>query len=103
MQKCHLLLVTSVKEGWGLVVTEANSQGTPAVVYDVDGLRDSVKDAVTGLVAGLNTPFHLAEKIIHIKNVPNLYSTYRKNCWEASSDITFINSYTQFLKEVRSA
>lgn len=44
MRKSHVLLVTSVKEGWGLVVTEAASQGTPAIVYDVDGLRDSAKD-----------------------------------------------------------
>ena len=37
MQKSHLIAVTSVKEGWGLVVTEANSQSTPAIVYNVDG------------------------------------------------------------------
>ena len=50
MQKCHCLLVTSIKEGWGLVVTEASSQGTPSIVYNVDGLRDSVKNNKTGLV-----------------------------------------------------
>ena len=32
MQKSHLILVASVKEGWGLIV-EANSQGTPVVAY----------------------------------------------------------------------
>jgi len=35
MQKSHVILVTSVKEGWGLIVTEAASQGTPAIVYNV--------------------------------------------------------------------
>ncbi len=50
MQRSHLITVTSLKEGWGLIVTEANSQGTPAVVYDVDGLRDAVKHDETGLV-----------------------------------------------------
>jgi glycosyltransferase involved in cell wall biosynthesis len=39
MQRATVLVATSVKEGWGLIVTEANSMGTPAVVYDVDGLR----------------------------------------------------------------
>jgi glycosyltransferase involved in cell wall biosynthesis len=39
MQAASVLVVTSVKEGWGLIVTEANSMGTPAIVYDVDGLR----------------------------------------------------------------
>ncbi len=54
MRRSHLLLVTSVKEGWGLVVTEAASQGTPSVVYDVDGLRDSVKPSQSGIVTSQN-------------------------------------------------
>jgi glycosyltransferase involved in cell wall biosynthesis len=40
--KAHALLVTSVREGWGLVVTEAAAVGTPSIAYDVPGLRDSV-------------------------------------------------------------
>ena len=39
MRAATVTVVTSVKEGWGLIVTEANSMGTPALVYDVDGLR----------------------------------------------------------------
>ena len=50
MAEAHILLMTSVREGWGLVVTEANACGTPAVVYDVPGLRDSVRNEETGLV-----------------------------------------------------
>ncbi len=50
MAEAHALLMTSVREGWGLVVTEANACGTPAIVYDVPGLRDSVRDDLTGLV-----------------------------------------------------
>jgi glycosyltransferase involved in cell wall biosynthesis len=43
MRRATVLCSTSVKEGWGLVVTEANSMGTPAVVYDIDGLRSASK------------------------------------------------------------
>jgi glycosyltransferase involved in cell wall biosynthesis len=42
MSAAHVLLITSLREGWGLVVTEANIAGTPAVGYDVPGLRDSI-------------------------------------------------------------
>ncbi len=42
MAAAHALLVTSVREGWGLVVTEAASVGTPSIGYDVPGLRDSI-------------------------------------------------------------
>jgi glycosyltransferase involved in cell wall biosynthesis len=50
MAQAHMLLLASAREGWGLVVTEANACGTPAVVYDVAGLRDSVRHESTGLV-----------------------------------------------------
>lgn len=42
MQRAHVLVATSVREGWGLVVTEAAAMGTPTIAYDVPGLRDSV-------------------------------------------------------------
>ncbi|MFG2222074.1 glycosyltransferase family 4 protein [Streptomyces sp. NPDC048644] len=46
-----LLLHPSLVEGWGLVVMEAAARGTPAVGFDIPGLRDSVDDGVTGLLA----------------------------------------------------
>ncbi|WP_436760414.1 glycosyltransferase family 4 protein [Streptosporangium sp. V21-05] len=35
-------------EGWGLTVIEAAALGVPTVAFDVAGLRDSVRDGVTG-------------------------------------------------------
>ena len=49
LARAHVLLVTSVREGWGLVVTEAAGLGTPAIGYDVPGLRDSLR-ASNGVV-----------------------------------------------------
>ena len=43
-----LHLNTSQGEGWGLCVLEAAALGVPTVAYDVDGLRDSVRDGQTG-------------------------------------------------------
>jgi glycosyltransferase involved in cell wall biosynthesis len=37
-------------EGWGIVVTEAAIRGTPAVAFDVPGLRDSVVNGQTGML-----------------------------------------------------
>jgi len=42
MRSAHALVVTSVREGWGLVVSEAAAQGTGTVAYAVPGLTDSV-------------------------------------------------------------
>jgi glycosyltransferase involved in cell wall biosynthesis len=43
-----LHLSTSQGEGWGLCVLEAAAAGVPTVAYDVDGLRDAVRDGETG-------------------------------------------------------
>jgi glycosyltransferase involved in cell wall biosynthesis len=43
-----LHLNTSQGEGWGLCVIEAAALGVPTVAYDVEGLRDAVRDGTTG-------------------------------------------------------
>lgn len=42
LQKAHVFVNTSSKEGWGLNIIEANACGLPVVAYDSYGLRDSV-------------------------------------------------------------
>lgn len=42
LSRAHALIMTSLREGWGLVVTEAALMGTRTISYDVPGLRDSV-------------------------------------------------------------
>jgi glycosyltransferase involved in cell wall biosynthesis len=95
MQRSHLIVVTSVKEGWGLIVTEANSQGTPAVVYDVDGLRDSVVNNETGLVTDVNIEA-MSEGIVRMLNDDSLYNNLRVNAWNKSKGITFEKAYSDF-------
>jgi len=53
LARAHVLIVTSVREGWGLVVTEAASLGTPAIAYNVAGLSDSVR-ASKGVLSAPN-------------------------------------------------
>lgn len=97
MQQAHLIAVTSVKEGWGLIVPEANSQGTPAVVYDVDGLRDSVRHGQTGLVTEYNTPAGLAASLVSLLSDPRRYEEFRQAGWQWSQQLTFANTYQEFL------
>jgi glycosyltransferase involved in cell wall biosynthesis len=48
LRQAWMTVVPSVAEGWGLTVVEANSAGTPAVAFDVPGLRDSILPGGTG-------------------------------------------------------
>lgn len=101
MQKSHLISVTSVKEGWGLIVTEANSQGTPAVAYDIDGLRDSIEDGKTGNIARQNTPKGLAEAMVKLLMNKEEYAKMRGNAYLSSQKYTFDEAYKHFLSVIQ--
>lgn len=79
MRKAHLLLHASVKEGWGLVTVEAASQGTPAVVYNVAGLRDSVLNDKTGIVISTNTPQELGKAALSLYQNKEKYREFQLN------------------------
>jgi glycosyltransferase involved in cell wall biosynthesis len=100
MRRAHLICVTSVKEGWGLIVTEAASQGTPAIVYDVDGLRDSVRHNQTGLITDEN-PEALAQAITKLLKDQTLYEQLRQAAWLWSRSITFDKAFQDFQKAVQ--
>jgi glycosyltransferase involved in cell wall biosynthesis len=88
MAESHLLLMTSVREGWGLVVTEANACGTPAIVYDVPGLRDSVRNESTGLVVSPR-PERLADAMIRLIYDHALYNRLAKEARIWSKTFSF--------------
>lgn len=48
MQESIALVSASMHEGFGLVVVEANSQGTPAVTFNVPGYRDLIENGKNG-------------------------------------------------------
>jgi glycosyltransferase involved in cell wall biosynthesis len=62
-RRAAVLSENSVKEGWGLIVMEANGCGTPVVVADSPGLRDSSKDGVNGLVYPYGDVRALADRL----------------------------------------
>src|SRR6202012_3948492 len=63
LQNAHFLIHTSLREGWGLNVIEANAMGTPAAVYPVGGLVDSTVPNQTGLITSAETPESLADAL----------------------------------------
>jgi len=84
LRQAHVLLHTSMREGWGLNVIEANAMGTPAVVYPVPGLVESTIHEQTGLVSAAETPQSLADSIQRLLNRPDDYRQFRQKAWERS-------------------
>lgn len=56
----------SAKEGWGLTVVEANACGTPVVAADSPGLRDAVRNGITGYLYPYGDIDALAEKTVFL-------------------------------------
>ncbi|HVU59688.1 MAG TPA: glycosyltransferase family 4 protein [Candidatus Saccharimonadales bacterium] len=99
LRQSHVILQTAVEEGWGLTITEAAAQGTPAVAYDVAGLRDSIRHQQTGLTTAEN-PASLAEAIVRLLTARNFYEQCRRAAWQWSRHITFQQSYQDFTRIV---
>ncbi|MFA5406136.1 MAG: glycosyltransferase family 4 protein [Candidatus Nanoarchaeia archaeon] len=66
MKSSHVICAASKREGWGMIVTEANALGTPAIVYNSPGLRDAVKDGYNGLITKKNDPLGISDCIISL-------------------------------------
>ncbi|MFH1432216.1 MAG: glycosyltransferase family 4 protein [archaeon] len=102
MSRAHILLVPAVREGWGLVVTEANALSTPAISYDVPGLRDSVKHKRTGLLCK-NNPKAMAGSAISLFNDKKRLKEYTLNALKDSKNHTWDRSAKEFLSAMESA
>lgn len=88
LTRASLVAMASAREGWGLVVTEANALGTPAVVYDRPGLRDSTVHERTGLVTAPE-PAALAAGIVRALTEPGLYERLRAGALEWGRQFTW--------------
>lgn len=64
LEKSHFLLVPSIREGWGQVVIQANVMGTPAIGYNVPGLKDSIVNGKTGVL--VENYIEMAEVILKL-------------------------------------
>jgi glycosyltransferase involved in cell wall biosynthesis len=84
MARSHCLLVTSVREGWGMVITEANSVGTPAVGYDVPGVRDAILDGETGILAESANPADLGTAAVQLTVDEWAYASIRERAMATS-------------------
>jgi len=101
LRKAHLLLVPSVREGWGLVVTEANAMGTPVIAYDSPGLRDSVVDEKTGILVKDKTPQNLASSALALLKNPDLLKLFSANALAFSRQFSWDNTATEFDKIIK--
>jgi len=72
LRRAWAVVFPSPKEGWGITNVEAAACGTPALASDSDGLRESVRDGVTGYLVPHGDAAALANRILALANDPGL-------------------------------
>ena len=82
LQQAHFLVHTSVREGWGLNVIEANAMGTPTLVYPAEGLTESTLKNETGLISEEETPESLAKCLLAKLDDQVFYDKIREAAWK---------------------
>ncbi len=98
-QKAELLsrswahVLTSPKEGWGIVSMEASACGTPTVASDSPGLRETVRHGETGYVVPHGNVEALADALLRVMAPQNrdklgraARSMAEEYSWEAIAD-----------------
>jgi glycosyltransferase involved in cell wall biosynthesis len=98
MGKSGVLVNPGVREGWGLNVVEANALGMPCVAYDVTGLRDSVKDGVTGLLVKSGDVEALADAIIRVLQDDGLRCRLGENALKYAKQFSWDRTAEEFMK-----
>lgn len=94
LEKAWVYIAPSRVEGWGITVIEANACATPAVGFDVPGLRDSIIDGKTGLLTDEDNPKVFAEDVAMLLNDNKLRRQLGKNArkwaeehsWDKTAD-----------------
>jgi glycosyltransferase involved in cell wall biosynthesis len=103
LQEAWVLIQTSRKEGFDMVVLEANACGTPAVGYDVPGLRDSIRHGETGMLVKPGDLEALAEVLTSLLEDDVLREKMSRNALKWSKKFTWNKTAEEFLKVVGGA
>ncbi|MCB1040410.1 MAG: glycosyltransferase, partial [Acidimicrobiales bacterium] len=87
---------SSVREGWGMTLTEAAACGTPAVATRIAGHIDAVAEGTSGLLA--DTDDELAHHLAAVANDPELRARLSAGALEHARRFTWANTATEILE-----
>lgn len=68
IKKSTILALPSTREGFGIVLAEANACRKPVIAYDIEGVRDVVQSGINGILTKPNNTNELARAITQLLN-----------------------------------
>jgi len=66
LSACDCFILSSVEEGFGIVILEAMAAGLPVVATKVGGILDIIKDGENGVLVDSKSPEQIAEAVLKI-------------------------------------
>lgn len=85
LSRAWALLFPSIREGWGIPVTEAGCVGTPCIAFDSPGIREAVDYGKAGYLCTENTVNGLAAQMHRVVSDKKVYSDKREKAYQYSS------------------
>jgi len=70
MSRSHVLVLPSIEDGFGMVVTEAMACGCPAIVSENTGAADIIGDGENGFVVPIRSPEAIAARLTALADDP---------------------------------
>lgn len=98
MSRAHCLLFPSLREGWGLIITEAAAVGTPSIGFDSAGIRDALRNGEAGYLCRENTVEELVYNMKQVVEDKDNYKLTRESAYNFSLNFHWENTQTEFNK-----
>jgi glycosyltransferase involved in cell wall biosynthesis len=96
MSLSQALIYPSIREGWGLAITEAAAVGTPSIVYPAPGTIDAVAHGEAGFLCDTCSVADLASAMTTCLDDRALYDEVRNKAYEFSKQFHFDHSAAAF-------
>ncbi len=104
MQEAWCFIHPSVKEGWGMVLTEAAACGTPSIATAVTGQVDAVKDGKTGILISKDPSVEeLTQAMIRIIENEPLRQAMSQEAIKWAAEFDWDKSYAGFKQAINQA
>ena len=101
MKTSWTIVGTSMVEGWGMTIIEAAACGTPAIGYNVAGLRDSIQDGKTGILVENGNISELSKALIFVLENENLRIDLGKNAFKRAKEFSWDKTAEHFIKVLK--
>ena len=98
MRQHDVLLFPTLFDGFGLVITEALSQGLPVITTLHSGAPECIRDGVEGFIVPIRSSQAIAARLQHLVDDPEQLVAMRQACLKRAGELSWAG-YEQSLRK----